>query len=67
VIFDSQETVRNLMATAKTRSGLKVFSHVIDQVYQTGKKVAQDFKENMNIIFDEYLPLGHYVVKPIPM
>jgi hypothetical protein len=67
VIFDSHETVRNLMATAKTRSGLKVFSHVIDKVYYTGKKVAQDFKENMNIIFDEYLPQWNYVVKPIPM
>jgi hypothetical protein len=65
VIFDSHETVKNLMATAKTRSGLKVFSHVIDQVYQTGKKVAQDFKENMKIIFDESLPQWNYIVKPI--
>ncbi len=66
VIFDSYETVKNLMATAKTRSGLKVFSNIIDKVYQTGKKVAIDFKENMDIIFDEYLPEWNYVVNPKP-
>ncbi len=64
VIFDSYETVQKLMAKAKTRSGLKVFSSIIDKVYETGKKVAQDFKENMKIIFDEYLPEWNYVVRP---
>lgn len=64
VIFDSHETVKNLMEKAKTNSGLKVFSNIIDKVYQTGKKVAQDFQKNMNIIFDEYLPPWNYVVKP---
>ncbi len=64
VIFDSHETVKNLMAKAKTRSGLKVFSSIIEQVYQTGKKVAKDFKENMNIIFDEHLPQWNYVAQP---
>ena len=64
VIFDSHETVKNLMAKANTRSGLKVFSPIIDKLYQTGKKVAQDFPENMNIIFDEYLPQWNYVARP---
>jgi hypothetical protein len=53
-----------LVAKAKTSSGLKVFFSIIDQVYQTGKKVAQDFRENMNIIFDQYLPKWNYVAKP---
>jgi hypothetical protein len=43
---------------------LTVFSSIIDKVYQTGKKVAKDFKENMNIIFDEYLPQWNYVAQP---
>lgn len=66
VIFDSHETVKNLMGKAKTNSGLKVLSNIIDKVYQTGKKVAQDFQKNMNIIFDESLPQWNYVVKPKP-
>ena len=64
VIFDSHETVKSLSAKAKTRSGLKVFSSIIDRVYETGKKVAEDFKKTMNVIFDEYLPQWNYVVKP---
>ena len=54
------------MSKATTRCGLKVCSHIIDKVYQTGKKVAKDFKENMNIIFDEYLPQWNYVAQPKP-
>jgi hypothetical protein len=61
VIFDSHETVKNLMAKATTSSGLKVFSSIIDKVYETGKKVVSNFKENMDIIFDEYLPQWNYV------
>ena len=64
VIFDSHETVKSLMSKATTRSGLEVFSNIINRVYQTGKKVAQDFKETMNVIFDEHLPQWNYVVKP---
>ncbi len=64
VIFDSHETVKKLMAKAKTRSGLKVFSSIIDKVYETGKTVAQDFKQNMKILFDEYLPQWNYVARP---
>ncbi len=64
VIFDSHETVKNLMAKAETRSGLKVFASIIDKVYETGKKVAQDFKENMSIIFDQDLPQWNYVATP---
>ena len=40
VIFESYEIVKKLMAKAKTCSGLKVFSSIIDKVYETGKKVA---------------------------
>jgi hypothetical protein len=31
------------MEKAQTRTGLKVFATILDQVYETGKKVAQDF------------------------
>ena len=64
VIFDSYETVKNLMAKAKTSSGLKVFSQIVDKVYEIGKKVAPDWKEKINIIFDEYLPQWNYLVRP---
>lgn len=64
VIFDSVQTVQQLMATATTRTGLNVFTTILDKTYQTGRKVAEDFKSNMKIIFDEFLPQWNYTAKP---
>jgi hypothetical protein len=64
VIFESVETVKDLMGKAKTKTGLKVLTTVLDKVYQTGRKVTQAFKESMEIIFDVYLPKWNYTAKP---
>jgi predicted ArsR family transcriptional regulator len=64
VIFDKVETVKDLIATATTQKGLEVFTTVIDKVYQTGKKVAEDFKDTMQIVFDQFLPQWNYTAKP---
>ena len=64
VIFDTVETVLDLIATAKTQTELKVFTTVIDKVYQTGLKVAENFKENMQIVFDNFLPEWNYTALP---
>jgi heterodisulfide reductase subunit C len=64
VIFQSVEMVSELMAKAKTKTGLKVFATVLDKVYQTGRKVTQEFKETMQIVFDEFLPKWNYTAKP---
>lgn len=64
VIFQSVEMVRELMATAKTQTGLRVFATVLDKMYQTGRKVTQKFKKTMEIVFDEYLPHWNYTAKP---
>ncbi|MEA5565754.1 ISAzo13-like element transposase-related protein [Anabaena sp. UHCC 0399] len=64
VIFESVQTVKDLMATATTRTGLKVFTTILDKTYQTGRKVALDFKSNMKIVFDEFLPQWNYTAQP---
>ncbi len=66
VIFSSVEIVRDLMATATTKTGLKVFTTILDKIYQTGRKVSEKFKENMQIRFDDFLPRWNYTVKPQP-
>ena len=48
------------------KTGLQVFTNVISGVYQTGKKVAEDFKQNIKIVFDEVLPQWNYTAKPQP-
>jgi hypothetical protein len=64
VIFNSVQTVKELMATASTRTGLNVFTTILDKSYQTGRKVALDFKSTMKIVFDEFLPQWNYTATP---
>ncbi len=65
VIFTSIELVQELMAKTNTSTGLKAFVHIIDKVYQTGRKVAAGFKENMRIVFDDFLPQWNYRAIPL--
>lgn len=60
VVFKSVEVVKELMARTKTKLGLRVTVHVLDKVYQLGRKVSEWFKENMPIVFDDFLPQWNY-------
>lgn len=64
VIFENLKTVQELMATATTRTGLQVFTTILNKPYQTGRKVAEDFKSTMKIVFDNFLPQWNYTAKP---
>ena len=64
VIFTSRELVKELMEKTSTQTGLKAFVHIIDQVYETGRKVAAGFKDNMRIVFDDFLPQWNYRALP---
>jgi len=64
VIFTSRELACQLIANTKTRQGLSVTVRLLDYLYETGRKVAADFKENMAIVFDDLLPLWNYTAVP---
>ena len=64
IIFRSVDMVRWFMAKTTTRTGLQAHVHIIDNVYETGKKVADTYKEAMHIVFDEYLPQWNYTALP---
>jgi transposase len=64
VIFTSVALVKKLMEKTKTSKGLKVVVEIIEKVYQTGRKVAEDFKANMRIVFDTALPRWNYRALP---
>lgn len=64
VIFDSVGRVQDLMAKTSTLTGLKVFTTIIDAVYETGRKATDAFKQQMPIIFDDDLPNWNYVARP---
>jgi hypothetical protein len=52
------------MATATTRTGLKLLTTILYNTYQTDRNVAVDFKSNLKIVFDEFLPQWNYTPKP---
>jgi hypothetical protein len=64
VIFTSIELVKELIEQTTTAKGLSVTVQIIDKAYETGRKVADDFKETMSIVFDDFLPQWNYTAVP---
>lgn len=64
VVFASIELVKELMEKTHTKTGLKAFVHIIDKVYQIGRKVTEEFKKTMQIVFDDLLPRWNYRALP---
>jgi len=53
----------DLIGRVSTSEGLKVFSSVLDKTFETGRKYADDFKVNMTIKSDDFLPNG--IMQPL--
>jgi hypothetical protein len=51
-------------ARTSTSTGVSATVNVIRRAYEIGRKVAEDFKDNMSIIFDDLLPKWNYCVVP---
>ena len=64
VIFKSVALVKELMEKTQTRTGLSVVVDILDRVYETGKKVAEEVKQTLNILRDTFLPLWNYQILP---
>jgi len=64
VILKSHDYVKELIKNTTTQTGLEVKANIIKKVYKTGRKYADNFKENMRIIFDDYL--GQWNYRTIP-
>jgi hypothetical protein len=56
--------VKSLVDKTHTSTGLRVFSTIKDKVYAKARKVSEKFKENMKIVFDEYLGKWNYTAVP---
>jgi len=63
MLLDSHELIKHLIKKTETESGLIVKANIIDKIYETGRKVSAEFKNNMGIVFDEYLPKWNYTAK----
>lgn len=64
MVLTTHQLAKELIEKTTTKSGLKVFSSIFNRVYETGRKVAEGFKESMRIIFDDNLAPWNYVAVP---
>lgn len=64
VLFTCIERVKELMAKATTKTGLRVRVHILDKLYQTKRKVTRELKAQLRILFDEDLPAWNYQLFP---
>ncbi len=64
VPLESVEMAKHYIEKTETTKGLKVVVRIIDKVFETGRKYATDFKKNMAIQFDKFLPKWNYVAMP---
>jgi len=64
VAFHTIQIVKGLMEKTSTRTGLQVTVDILDKVYDTGRQCAKGFKQNMKILFDDFLPQWNYRAVP---
>ncbi len=64
VLFTGIKRVKELRAKATTKTGLRGRVHLLNKVYQTGRKVTREIKEQMRILFDADLPEWNYPLLP---
>jgi len=65
VVFKSIAIVQQFMAKSSTKTGLKVFTSILDKIFETKRTVEDNFKHNMTICFDTLLPQWNYVARPL--
>ena len=67
VPLETIETAKHYIEKTETTTGLNVVVPIIDKVYETGRKYAEDFKKMITIEFDKHLPKWNYIPRfPIP-
>ena len=67
VVFKNLDIVKELIGSAKTKTGLKVFASILDKKFATERKYVDGFKENMRIKLDDYLPQWNYRAVPMTL
>jgi len=64
IILTHHQLVKELIEKTTTTTGLVVVASILNKVFETGRKVADGFKESMRILFDEQLGQWNYTAIP---
>ena len=62
--FDNTLADKRINRKTTTKAGLKILACIFNKVFETGRKIAAQFKESMRIVFDEHLKRRNYVADP---
>ena len=54
------------MEKTSTKTGLEVRVNILDQIYQIGRRVTNDVKEQIQVVFAAVLPKWNYMLTPTP-
>ena len=58
------ETTINLIGSTTTKNGLKVICRLGENHYETGKKITDEQRENINITFTGPNEKWNYIIRP---
>lgn len=64
VVFENIKIVKELMEKTCTTTGLKVTVNIKDKIYETGKKLTDEVKNNLKIVFEKVLGKWNYRAIP---
>lgn len=64
-VFKNYQIVKELIEKITTTKGFKVVAWINKKVYKTGRKYAENFKEDMTILFNEVILKWDYIIKPL--
>lgn len=64
MLFDTLETVVELIRKTTTSTGLRTTVNVIRRLYETGRNATEEMKSNLKIVFDDLLPKWNYRATP---
>ena len=64
MLFDTIDTVVNLMRRASTSTGLRTTVNVIRKCYEAGRNATDQMKQQLRIQYDNLLPKWNYVAQP---
>jgi len=65
MLFDTIDTVVDLMRRAATATGLRTTVNVIRRCYEKGRNATDEMKQQLRISYDKTLPRWNYFTKPM--
>jgi len=64
MLFDTIDTVVDLMRRAATATGLRTTVNVIRRCYEKGRNATDEIKQQLRIQYDTTLPAWNYIAEP---